>query len=279
MIKHCTICNGRGSWMGYSKGKSVQVLGMLRIADDGEVESLALAHKPRTVLAMLVAHPDQVVSLPALVRELWGDHPPASALRVVQTYILQARKALSQATRLPIKVIIQEALTTHAGGYMFSESFARLDYRIYQGLVDSGRKALANGDLSAGVSYLGDALGIWRGSAFADVVVGRMLESRRRQYEESRLGALETLAEAKIEIGRHLEVTADLAALTTEYPYHEGLHSQYMRALEKAGRRAQALEVFHRLRVGLVSELGIEPGHTISRLQYSILNSSPVNGV
>jgi len=158
--------------MGNSKGKSVQVLGMLRIADDGEVGSLALAHKPRTVLAMLVAHPDQVVSLPALVRELWGERPPASALRVVQTYILQARKALSQATRLPIKVIIEDALTTHAGGYMFSESFARLDYRIYQGLVDSGRKALANGDLSAGVSYLGDALGIWRGSAFADVVVG-----------------------------------------------------------------------------------------------------------
>lgn len=106
-----------------------------------------------------------------------------------------------------------------------------------------------------------------------------MLESRRRQYEESRLGALETLAEAKIGSGRHLEVTADLAALTAEYPYHEGLHSQYMRALEKAGRRAQALEVFHRLRVGLVSELGIEPGHTISRLQCSILNSSPINGV
>ncbi|MFI0773371.1 BTAD domain-containing putative transcriptional regulator [Streptomyces sp. NPDC021212] len=265
--------------MGNSWEKSVQVLGAMRITRDGEVESLTLAHKPRTVLAMLVAHPDQVVSLPTLVRELWGDNPPASALRVVQTYILQARKALSQATRLPIKVIIEEALSTHAGGYMFSESFARLDYHVYQELVDSGRRALVNGDLAAGVSCLGEALGIWRGSAFADVVVGRMLESRRRQYEESRLGALETLAEAKIGSGRHLEVTADLAALTAEYPYHEGLHSQYMRALEKAGRRAQALEVFHRLRAGLVSELGIEPGQTISRVQFSILNSSPINGV
>ncbi|MFI0820239.1 BTAD domain-containing putative transcriptional regulator [Streptomyces sp. NPDC021098] len=252
---------------------------MMRIADGDGFESLPLAPKPRTVLAMLVAHPDQVVSLPSLVRELWGDSPPASALRVVQTYILQSRKALGQATRLPIKVIIKEALSTHSGGYMFSESFARLDYHVYQGLVDSGRRALMNGDLSTGLSSLGDALEIWRGPAFADVVVGRVLDSRRRQYEESRLGALETLAEAKIGSGRHLEVTADLAGLVAEYPYHEGLHSQYMRALEKAGRRAQALEVFHRLRVGLVSELGIEPGHTISRLQYHILNSSPINGV
>jgi DNA-binding SARP family transcriptional activator len=263
--------------MGNPGTKSIEVLGAMRVTDGGETKSLTLAPKPRTVLTMLVAHSDQVVSLSSLVRELWGESPPASALRVVQTYILQSRKAFSQATRLPIKVITRDALSTHAGGYMFSESFAELDLRVYQRLVDSGRRALRNGDLAAGVDYLGDALGLWRGPAFADVVVGRVLESLRRKYEESRLGVLETLAEARIEIGHHVEVTADLAALTVEYPYHEGLHFQYMRALDMAGRRAQALEVFHRLRVGLVSELGIEPGHTIRRLQYRILNSAPVN--
>jgi DNA-binding SARP family transcriptional activator len=254
--------------------KRVEVLGAMRVATDGEVETLMLAPKPRTVLAMLVAHSGQIVPLPSLIGELWGENPPASALRVVQTYVLQSRKALSRATRLPDKVITRDALSTHSGGYMFSESFAQLDYRVYQWLVDAGRRAMRNDDFTAGVSYLGDALRIGRGPAFADVVVGRVLESRRRHYEESRLGVLETLAEAKIEIGRHLEVTADLAALTTEHPYHEGLHSQYMRALEKAGRRAQALEVFRRLRIAMISDLGIEPGPTISRLQHHILNSS-----
>jgi DNA-binding SARP family transcriptional activator len=263
--------------MGSSAVKSIEILGTMRITSGGEAESVMLAPKPRTVLAMLVAHSGQIVPLSSLMTELWGDNPPVSALRVVQTYVLQSRKALSRTTRLHNKVITRDALSTHGGGYMFHESFAQLDYRVYQRLVDAGHGAMRNGDHTASAKYLSEALHIWRGPAFADVVVGRVLESRRRQYYESRLGAMETLAEAKIEMGYHREATADLAALTTEHPYHEGLHSQYMRALEKSGRRAQALEVFHRLRVALISELGIEPGLRIRRLHHRILNSSSSN--
>ncbi|MEU6406942.1 AfsR/SARP family transcriptional regulator [Streptomyces sp. NPDC046985] len=259
--------------MTQSEGKSFEILGVMRVASGGESESLPLAPKPRTALAMLVAHAGQIVPLSTLIGELWGERPPASALRIAQTYILQSRKALGLAVRMPSKAIASEALTTHPGGYMFSESFARLDYQVYQQLVELGRTAMRGGDFDAGVRHLGRAMRIWRGPAFADVRVGRVLDSRRRHYEESRLEAMETLVEAKIEIGCHREAAADLAALTVEHPYHEGLHSQYMRALEKAGRRAQALQVFHRLRVSLVSELGIEPGPTIHRLQHHILNS------
>jgi hypothetical protein len=69
------------------------------------------------------------------------------------------------------------------------------------------------------------------------------------------------------------EVLSDLAALTVENPLHEGLHAQYMRALHLSGRRAQALEVFHRVRGNLVTELGLEPGPPVQRLHQAILNS------
>jgi tetratricopeptide (TPR) repeat protein len=54
-----------------------------------------------------------------------------------------------------------------------------------------------------------------------------------------------------------------------------------MRALHRCGRRADALDVFHRARQVLVDELGIEPGAQLCELQRSILteeapNSDPI---
>jgi SARP family transcriptional regulator, regulator of embCAB operon len=44
-----------------------------------------------------------------------------------------------------------------------------------------------------------------------------------------------------------------------------------MRALHLSGRRAQALEVFHRLRVTLVNELGLDPERSLQELHAAIL--------
>ena len=62
---------------------------------------------------------------------------------------------------------------------------------------------------------------------------------------------------AKLRQGMYLEVLSTLAALTVENPLHEGLQErEYMRALYLSGRRAQALEVFHRLRGTLMTSSG-----------------------
>lgn len=58
-----------------------------------------------------------------------------------------------------------------------------------------------------------------------------------------------------------------------ENPLHEGLHGQYMWALHLSGRRAQALQVFHRLRGALVAGLGLEPGPQVQRLHQAVLNA------
>lgn len=252
----------------------IGVLGTLRIRTERGTTDSFLPPKPRTVLAVLLVNAGQIVTTSSLIRELWGDTPPISALRIVQTYILSSRKALSRASGMPVKRLKKVALTTHSGGYMFDGSFASLDCAAFHRLSLTGRHALHGGDHETGIAHLDQALSLWRGPALADVVRGPILDTRQRQFEESRLCALECLAELKIKTGRSFEAIADLAALTFEYPHHEGFHSQYMRALESSGRRAQALEVFRRLRTNLVSEFGIEPGAPLQRLQHSILNSS-----
>ncbi|MFE9650552.1 BTAD domain-containing putative transcriptional regulator [Streptomyces sp. NPDC006365] len=249
------------------------LLGPLRIGVDDLDQSASVAPKIRTVLAMLCTHPDQVVPTSALIRELWLEQPPASALRTLQTYILSIRKLLSQlAGREPLE-IAEDVLVTRAGGYRLQSSGLRLDWLDFMQLADHGRAKLQAGDGHAGILLMEEALDLWRGSAFADVPTGPVLESRRLLLEESRLDTVEALVDARIEAGLHQKVIAELASLTSEHPFHEGLHAQYMRALALNGRRARALEVFGRLRTRLVNEIGIEPGYPLQQLQLTILNS------
>lgn len=231
------------------------------------------APKQRNVLAMLLVHVDQVVPMSLLMRELWEDRPPVSGTTTLQTYILNLRKWLTSVLDCPPAEVTRDILVTHASGYALQIGAAGFDVHSYDGLVKEGRDALARNDYAAAVTLFDSALKVWRGPALADVSVGRLLESRRRQYEESRLVTLECLVEARFRLGMHREVLAELAAVTVENPLHEGLYAQYMWALHCSGRRAQALAAFHQLREGLVTELGIEPGLPVQRVHQEILNS------
>ncbi|NED81392.1 helix-turn-helix domain-containing protein, partial [Streptomyces sp. SID11233] len=76
------------------------------------------AAKPRKVLALLLLNPNKVVSTHAFQKELWGEHPPRSALTTLQTYILQVRKLLTQAAG-GAEPDAKQVLTTCPTGYMF----------------------------------------------------------------------------------------------------------------------------------------------------------------
>ncbi|MES9520654.1 AfsR/SARP family transcriptional regulator [Streptomyces capoamus] len=248
------------------------MLGPLYVRVNGETTAPS-APKLRNVLAMLLVHAGQPVPVPSLVRDLWDDDPPVSGLTTLQTYILNLRKMFSAVTGLTTDEVAREILVTRAGGYVLAAEAGALDVHRYRSLVTSGREALVRGDDAAGVRDLNDALLLWRGPALVDVPAGRVLESRRRQLEESRLAAFEYLVDVELRLGMYREVLAELAALTVENPLHEGLHGQYMWALHLSGRRAQALQVFHRLRGALVAGLGLEPGPQVQRLHQAVLNA------
>ena len=58
-----------------------RLLGPLEALIDGNSVNLAAA-KPRALLALLLLHRNRVVPTETLIDELWGDEPPARAIRV-----------------------------------------------------------------------------------------------------------------------------------------------------------------------------------------------------
>src|ERR1700744_1851784 len=69
------------------------VLGPLQVRQDGTPVTIPGA-KPRAILTMLGLHGGSVVSADALVELLWGDDPPRTADKALQTHISLLRRTL-----------------------------------------------------------------------------------------------------------------------------------------------------------------------------------------
>jgi WD40 repeat protein/DNA-binding SARP family transcriptional activator len=206
------------------------------------------AAKQRAVLAMLALDANHTVSMDRLIEGLWGEHPPASAAKLVQQHISQLRKMLAD-DGAPI--------VTRGRGYELMISPDDVDALRFTRLVAQGAGR--------------EALTLWRGQALADVADEPFAPDEIRRLDELRLGALEQAVDADLAAGRHLEVAAELAALVTEHPLRERLHAQRMLALYRSGRQADALEVYRQARALLVEQIGVEPGPELRELHAAVL--------
>lgn len=252
----------------------IDVLGPL-VARLGGISVVPTAAKPRKVLAMLTVHADQVVPMASLFEELWGEDIPRSANTTVQTYILHLRNLIGAALAQSPEGLTdpKRVLITYPGGYLLDTMGGRVDVREFDRLAALGHRARELGDFEATSRHFADALAIWRGRALVDVQTGSLLEVESHRLEEARLNVLDRRIDADLRLGRHHEMLGELAGLVGRYRTHEGLHAHLMLALYRSGRRGEAVDVYRRLRTGLVNELGLEPSPSLRRLQHAILMS------
>lgn len=252
----------------------IQVLGPLS-ADVNGVSIVPTAGKPRQILALLAFYPARVMPVPTLMEELWGTNMPQSALTTMQTYILQLRRRLGTAMGPDAPGTAKEVLVTRHGGYMLQVPPESVDVHRYEQLVTAGQCAFDEGEDGRAADLFRDALAMWQGPALVDVRVGPILEIEVMRLEESRLVTVERRIDADLRLGRHTELTAELTDLVARHPQHEGLHSQAMVALYRSGRQAAALDIYRRLRIRLIEELGVEPSLQLQRLHQAMLTVDP----
>lgn len=252
----------------------IQILGPLSAEVNG-VSIVPTAGKPRQILALLALYPGRVMPVPTLMEEIWGTELPQSALTTLQTYILQLRRRLGTAMGPDTPGSAKDVLATRYGGYLLQIPSETVDVHAYEQLVAQGQLAFEEGDDERAAKAFREALKLWNGPALVDVRVGSILEIEVTRLEESRLVTTERRIDVDLRLGRHAELTAELTDLIARHPQHEGLHSQAMVALYRAGRQATALDVYRRLRRRLIEELGVEPSPQLQRLHQAMLAVDP----
>ena len=160
------------------------------------------------------------------------------------------------------------------GGYRLMVDRDRIDSQRFEDAVERAR-ALADSKPAEAAKLLGEVLALWRGHPYADVPGVPDLQTEARRLEELRLQAVESRIEAELALGRHTEVLPELEVLTTENPLSEGLRSQHMIALYRAGRQAEALRAYQKTRLYLAEEMGIDPSPQLQGLEQRILEHDP----
>jgi DNA-binding SARP family transcriptional activator len=248
-----------------------RILGPLEVCDDGRRLALGGARR-RALLAMLLLHPNEVVSSDRLIDALWGQRPPDNAAKALQVHVSGLRKLL-EPERRPGEP--HGVLVTRPPGYLLALAPEQLDLGRFERLRAEAIQALAAGDAAAAVGKLRRALALWRGSPLADLAYEPFAQTEIARLEELRVAALEDRLEAELALGRHSDLVGELEALIAEHPLRERLRAQLMLALYRSGRQAEALAAYRDARRTLVDELGIEPGRSLRELERAILRQDP----
>lgn len=232
------------------------------IADDGSLLSIT-QHRQRALLSVMLLHPNQPMTRARLASLLWDQHAPGDG--AVRTLIWALRRHLGLAARLH----------RTAAGYQLEVRGGELDLDEFRAVAESGQESLAAGDNAAAAGSLGRALRLWREPPLADLPPTTGVRWNVQLLLDERCAAAESLTDARLALGQHRDVLAGLRAQVALSPERERLWEQFMLALYRCGRRAEALAAFARVRALLAAEYGLDPGPGLKALHQQVLDDDP----
>ena len=197
-------------------------------------------------LARLALAAGRPVRTDVLLDDLWGE-PTGSQHPAVQGLPAAPRARGQGAGR-------------RHGERVCARRAARGGRRLARGPAGGGQRGRPRGRRRCAARSIG-ASREWRCSAArcsSTRVTGPTVH--RSRLEEVRLSLLEDAMAARVELGAGAGIVAELDTLVRTHPLREALWAALITALYRAGRQADALAAYARLRRLLVDELGIEPG-------------------
>jgi DNA-binding SARP family transcriptional activator len=233
-----------------------RILGPLEVRWRGHALPLG-STRQRALLADLLVHGDEVVSIDRLVQDLWGDDGPETAFHMVHVYVSRLRKALDT----PDSDRPSDVVATRPPGYVLRLAGHDLDVARFERLAADGTAALADGEPLLASSTLTRALALWRGPALADVGFEDFAQPVIVRLEEARVAAIEDRVDADLRLGRHAQVACEL----------RGLVAELMLALYRSGRQGEALAAYRDLWTRLDDGFGTDPTAPLQRLHEAIL--------
>ena len=246
----------------------VELLGPVR-AWRGEEELEIGGPQRRAVLSML-AGTRRPVSRDEVIEGLWGQDAPVSAGNAVHVHISGLRRVLDpgRTLRSPGRI-----LTAAHSGYRLDLAPGSLDTEVLDFHLATARR-LAASDPAVAVRSLDAALSLWHGASL-DGIPGPWADVERARLDELYQTATGDRLDMMLMLGAHHEVLADLAALIRQHPLRERFRGQFMLALYRCERQAEALAAYDDARRELARKLGVDPGPALRRLHARILANDP----
>ena len=237
------------------------VLGPLEVVRDGERVRLGSGQQ-RRLLAVLVVHANEVVSRDRLVDVLWGDGPPPSATQTLQGLVSRLRQTLGD-----------DRLETRPPGYRLRVASGEVDALRFEELVRVGLGASERPEVALGA--FDEALGLWRGSPYAEFASEEFATAEVARLVELRARAIEERSAALLELGRPEDVVGELEAQIAVEPFRERLRALLMLALARAGRPVESLRAYDEFRRFLTDEVGVVPSPGLQELNDDIVRQTP----
>ncbi|MFF0723213.1 BTAD domain-containing putative transcriptional regulator [Streptomyces sp. NPDC004134] len=242
------------------------------VAADGRPVDLGPARQ-RSVLAALLLDAGRAVPTAQLVHRVWGYTAPQRATETLYSYLSRLRRALTGS---------QAALARSADGYELTVGPAdSVDVHRFRLLLTRARAATATADGGAGADagagaaeLFREALALWRGLPFPGVDTP-WFNGVREALTKELLAAELDCADVRLRLGDHAALLTELAARSAAHPLDERLAAQYMTALYRCGRPADALDHYRRIRRLLAEELGIDPGRRLQQVHQAVLGGDP----
>jgi DNA-binding SARP family transcriptional activator len=220
----------------------------------GGQENRLSATRQRVILAVLLQHANQVVSLDHLADVVWDGRRTRAAPSTIYSYVMRLRRTLGAELGARLKTCV--------GGYTLQVAPGELDVDLFTDYQIASRRALDQQRWPQAASLLHQALGLWRGEPYGDVPA-ESLRDEAGHLREQWLTALEWRNEAELRLGHANEVIPLLRRLVAEHPLREPFAEQLMRALSQVGRPVEALTVYQSTRRDLVEEIGLGPGREL----------------
>ncbi|GLZ28394.1 hypothetical protein Lesp02_05840 [Lentzea sp. NBRC 105346] len=205
--------------------------------------------RQRCVLAALAVDAGRVVPADRLIERVWGAGIPRRGRATLHSHISRLRHT-------GVEIVLR------SGGYVLVVE--QVDLHRFRDLC-----ARARGDVRE-VALLTEAVALWRGEPLTGLS-GDWAEAERYRLTQELRVAEHDLVDARLRAGEGEALVAELSARAARYPLDERVAGQYLLALHRAGRSADALAHYRCFRDRLVEDQGTDPGAALRDLHRRIL--------
>jgi predicted ATPase/DNA-binding SARP family transcriptional activator len=242
----------------------ISVLGPVEVRRDGGLVTVP-GGKTSELLVRLALEAGQVVRTDRLLDDLWGADAITTRRNTLQSKVAKLRRALGDPS----------AIVGSDNGYRLAVEPSEVDALAVLRDIVGAAQLLNTGDHLDAAELSAASLSRYRGDVLPGAGDGDWVTAHRARLEEARMELAEIRLSAQLQLGDTAEVIGELEAAVKLYAYREGLWQLLITALYRAGRQADALAAYQRVRVRLADDLGLDPGPRLRQLERQILEHDP----